>query len=61
MTADRDDPEFARLDDYINRQLATAGAALAAHTDTQARLDAVLTAATHKTGQKDVAAVRDER
>jgi hypothetical protein len=61
MTAEREDHEFASLDAYIREQLATASVTLAAHTDTQARLNAVLTALNCTTGQDSVAAVDDER
>jgi hypothetical protein len=61
MTADREDQEFASLDAYITGQLAAASATLAAHTGTQARLDAVLAAANRATGQDGTAAVNDER
>lgn len=44
MTAGRSDLESASLDAYIADQLARASAELARHTDTEARLHAVLQA-----------------
>jgi hypothetical protein len=59
MTAS-DDAEFAETDRYISRQLDEAAARLGICTDTQARLQEVIRAASHGSKHSDEADVISE-